>query len=151
MFSKVVVSMRVEFLFCKKKFRSSTYTAYASTHVLLKLNLGESLLYFRTVFAHFETFLSFKSTVLAIAFQFTKKIQRRSLVNLEKPRMYRIRILSVANILYTPKVHCKDTIPKQIFPGKELSGYSPNSYTHVSVCDLYIPLIGLPLLLQEIK
>jgi hypothetical protein len=40
-------------------------------------------------------------------------------------------------------------ISKQIFPGKELRGYSPNSYIHVSVSDLYIPLIGLPILLQE--
>jgi hypothetical protein len=38
---------------------------------------------------------------------------------------------------------------KQIFLGKELSGYSPNSYIHVSVSDLYIPLIGLPILLRE--
>ncbi len=38
---------------------------------------------------------------------------------------------------------------KQIFPEKELSGYSPNSYIHVSVSDLYITLIGLPILLQE--
>ncbi len=38
---------------------------------------------------------------------------------------------------------------KQIFPGKELLGCSPNSYIHVSVSDLYIPLIGLPILLQE--
>jgi hypothetical protein len=38
---------------------------------------------------------------------------------------------------------------KQIFPGKELRGYSPSSYIHVSVSDLYIPLIGLPILLQE--
>ncbi len=38
---------------------------------------------------------------------------------------------------------------KQIFPGKELRGYSPSSYFHVSVSDLYIPLIGLPILLPE--
>jgi hypothetical protein len=40
---------------------------------------------------------------------------------------------------------------KQIFLGKELGGYSPNSYIHVSVSDLYIPLIDLPnlILLQE--
>jgi hypothetical protein len=38
---------------------------------------------------------------------------------------------------------------KQIFPGKELRGYSPNSYIFVSVSNLYIPLIGLPILLQE--
>ena len=39
---------------------------------------------------------------------------------------------------------------KQIFPGKELHGYSPNSYIHVSVSDLYIPLTDLPIQLQEI-
>jgi hypothetical protein len=38
---------------------------------------------------------------------------------------------------------------KQISPGKELRGYSPNSYIHVSVSDLYIPLINLPILPQE--
>ncbi len=32
---------------------------------------------------------------------------------------------------------------------KKLCSYSPNSYIHVSVNDLYIPLIGLPILLQE--
>jgi hypothetical protein len=36
---------------------------------------------------------------------------------------------------------------KQIFPGKELRGYSPNSNIHVSGRDLYISLIGLPILL----
>jgi hypothetical protein len=36
---------------------------------------------------------------------------------------------------------------KKIFPEKELRGYSPYSYIHVSVSDLYIPLIGLPILL----
>jgi hypothetical protein len=38
---------------------------------------------------------------------------------------------------------------KQMFPGKELRGLSPNSYIHVSVSDLYITTIGLPILLQE--
>jgi hypothetical protein len=38
---------------------------------------------------------------------------------------------------------------KQIFPGKQLLGYSPNSYIHVSVSDLYISLIGLPILLLK--
>jgi hypothetical protein len=37
----------------------------------------------------------------------------------------------------------------QIFLGQELRGYSPNSYIYVSVSDLYSPLIGLPILLQE--
>jgi hypothetical protein len=31
----------------------------------------------------------------------------------------------------------------------ELRGYSPNSYIHVSVSDFYIPMIHLPILLQE--
>ena len=39
---------------------------------------------------------------------------------------------------------------KQIFPEKELRGHSPNFHIHVSVCDLYIPTIHLPILLQEI-
>ena len=38
---------------------------------------------------------------------------------------------------------------KHIFPEKELRGLSPSSYIHVFVCDLYIPTIGLPILLQE--
>jgi hypothetical protein len=43
----------------------------------------------------------------------------------------------------------KTEILNQMFPEKELRGYSPNSYIHVSVIDLYVPLIGLPILLQE--
>ncbi len=39
---------------------------------------------------------------------------------------------------------------KQIFPEKEYRGLSPNFHIHVSVRDLYIPTIGLPLLLEEI-
>jgi hypothetical protein len=38
---------------------------------------------------------------------------------------------------------------KQIFPEMKLRGLSPNSYIHVSVSDLYIPRIDLPILLQE--
>jgi hypothetical protein len=37
-------------------------------------------------------------------------------------------------------------IQKQIFPEKELPGLSPNVHIHVSVSDLYIPTIGLPIL-----
>ncbi len=39
---------------------------------------------------------------------------------------------------------------KQIFSEKELRGHSPNFHIHVSVNDLYIPTIDLPILLQEI-
>ncbi len=41
-------------------------------------------------------------------------------------------------------------ISKQIFPEKEYRGFSPNFHIHVSVSDLYIPTIGLPILLEEI-
>ena len=41
-------------------------------------------------------------------------------------------------------------ISKQIFPEKEYRGLSPNFHIHVSVSDLYIPTIGLPILLKEI-
>jgi hypothetical protein len=40
---------------------------------------------------------------------------------------------------------------KQIFPEKEFRGISPNFNIHVSVSDLYIPRIGLPILLQEFR
>jgi hypothetical protein len=38
---------------------------------------------------------------------------------------------------------------KKIFPKKELRGLSPNFHIDVSVSDLNIPTIGLPVLLQE--
>jgi hypothetical protein len=37
----------------------------------------------------------------------------------------------------------------QIFP-KELWGLSPNFHIHVYESDLYIPMIGVPILMQEI-
>jgi hypothetical protein len=48
--------------------------------------------------------------------------------------------------------HCKDTLQKllkRIFPEKELRSPSPYLDVHVSVSNLYIPTIGLPILLQE--
>ncbi len=38
---------------------------------------------------------------------------------------------------------------KEIFLEMKLRGLSPNYQIHVSVSDLYIPTIGLPILLQE--
>ncbi len=38
---------------------------------------------------------------------------------------------------------------KQIIPEKEVRGLSPSFQVHVFVSDLYIPTIGLPILLQE--
>ncbi len=56
---------------------------------------------------------------------------------------------------FTPSffTHCKEPIPKnskQIFPEKELRVHSPNFHIHVSVSDLNIPMIDLPILMQEI-
>jgi hypothetical protein len=39
---------------------------------------------------------------------------------------------------------------KQIFPEKEYRGLSPNLHIHVSVNELGIPTMGLPVLLEEI-
>jgi hypothetical protein len=41
-------------------------------------------------------------------------------------------------------------ISKQIFPEKEYRGLGPNFHIHASVSDLYIPTIGLPIMLEEI-
>jgi hypothetical protein len=50
-------------------------------------------------------------------------------------------------------LRCNDKIctenSKQIFPKKELRSLSANFHIPVSVSDLYIPTIGLPILLQE--
>ncbi len=57
---------------------------------------------------------------------------------------------------YIHRRHCtalqrqNTEISKQIFPEKEYLGLSPNFHIHVSVSDLYIPTIGLPILLEEI-
>jgi hypothetical protein len=41
-------------------------------------------------------------------------------------------------------------ISKQIFPKKEYRGLNPNFHIHASVSVIYIPTIGLPILLEEI-
>ncbi len=58
--------------------------------------------------------------------------------------------------LYWERPSCSHTAMSQyrkwkhIFPEKEMRGHSPNFHIHVSVSDLYIPTIYLPILLQEI-
>jgi hypothetical protein len=39
---------------------------------------------------------------------------------------------------------------KQIFPEKAYRGLSPNFHIHVSMSKLYIPTLGLPVMLEEI-
>ncbi len=55
----------------------------------------------------------------------------------------------------TPKHHYtlqrqNTEISKQIFPEKEYRGLSPNFHIHAPVSDIYVPRIGLPILLEEI-
>jgi hypothetical protein len=49
---------------------------------------------------------------------------------------------------YTAKTQYRKFERKK-FPEKELRRLSPNFHIHVSVSDLYIPMIGLPILVQE--
>jgi hypothetical protein len=44
--------------------------------------------------------------------------------------------------------HCTE-YPTYVFPEIKLCGLVPDSYIHVSVSDLYIPRIGLPIWLQQ--
>ncbi len=44
--------------------------------------------------------------------------------------------------------HCTEN-PIYIFLEMKMGGFVPNSYIHVSVNDLYIPRIGLPIWLQQ--
>ncbi len=44
--------------------------------------------------------------------------------------------------------HCNEN-PIYVFPEMKLRGLVPNSYIHVSVSDVHIPRIGLPICLQQ--
>jgi hypothetical protein len=46
--------------------------------------------------------------------------------------------------------HCTKN-PIYVFPEMKLRGLIPNSYIHVTVSDLYIPRIGLPIWLRQNK
>jgi hypothetical protein len=70
-------------------------------------------------------------------------------------REYRNKHIQLRIIFSLDGAHCKDKMPKfqiskQIFPEKEYRGLSPNFHIHASVSDLYIPTIGLSILLEEI-
>ncbi len=67
---------------------------------------------------------------------------RRSILR----KMY-VTIAGIKRIFYTSKSQYR--ILKQNFLEKELRGQSPNFHIHVSVSDLYIPTIDLPILWQE--
>jgi hypothetical protein len=54
----------------------------------------------------------------------------------------------IKNIKISRRLHCADN-PIYVFPEMKLHGLIHNSYIHVSVSDLYIPRIGLPIWLQQ--
>jgi hypothetical protein len=54
-------------------------------------------------------------------------------------------------LIFVPTLQRQNTeISKQIFPEKEHRDLSPNFHIHASGSALYIPTIGLPILLEEI-
>jgi hypothetical protein len=59
-------------------------------------------------------------------------------------------VLSWTCLFYTTLQRQNTEIAKQIFPEKEYRDLSPNFHIHASVSYLYIPTIGLPILLEEI-
>ncbi len=59
-------------------------------------------------------------------------------------------VLSFLTLSPTALQRRNTEIWKQIFPEKEYRGLSPNFHICASVSDLYIPTIGLPILLEEI-
>jgi hypothetical protein len=54
---------------------------------------------------------------------------------------------ATSNVTEVPRNYTEKS--KQIFPEMKLRGLGTNSYIPVSVSDLYIPTIGLPILLKE--
>ncbi len=62
-----------------------------------------------------------------------------------------VLVLMGTYFLLSPTLQRQNTeISKQIFPEKEYRGPSPYFHIHASVSDLYIPTIGVPILLKEI-
>ena len=52
------------------------------------------------------------------------------------------------NLSFFPANHCTEN-PIYVLLEMKLRGLIPNSYIHVSVSDLYIPMIDLPIWLQQ--
>ncbi len=53
-------------------------------------------------------------------------------------------------LCYTAKTKYRNFETNTVFPEKEYRGLSPNFHIHASVSNLYIPTIGLPVMLEEI-
>jgi hypothetical protein len=70
-------------------------------------------------------------------------------------QLINIRFLFKISILFCPfgpyalqRINAENS--KQVFPEKELRSHRPNFHINVSVSDLYILAIDLPIMLQEI-
>ncbi len=58
------------------------------------------------------------------------------------------RLFVILSVWAALQRHCTENA-KQIFAEKKLRGLIPNFHIHVSLSDLYIPTIDLPILLQQ--
>jgi hypothetical protein len=62
----------------------------------------------------------------------------------------RLLLVNAGTFFSSPSLQRHNTEnSKQVFPEKELRGHNLNFHIHVSVNDLYIPTIDLPILLHE--
>ncbi len=69
----------------------------------------------------------------------------------EKVKEWLIYVKSLTDCHVVHTLQRQNTeISKQILPEKEYRGLSTNFHIHASVNELYIPTIGLPILLEEI-
>jgi len=63
---------------------------------------------------------------------------------------YRRNYLLNIDLLYVKDIVKHGTKnPVYVFRETKLRGFIPNSYNHVSVSNLYIPWVGLPIWLQQ--
>jgi hypothetical protein len=83
-------------------------------------------------------FLRILATIIGKVFHsFGELVSSNDFSAVQSPSMLRI---------YNAKTQYRESKP--IFPEKDLRGLSSNFHIHVSVSDLNIPTIGLPILLQ---
>jgi hypothetical protein len=64
------------------------------------------------------------------------------------PGLWREEVRTGTAIYIVQFMHCTEN-PIYLFPEKKLCGLVPNSYIHVSVSDLYIPRMDLPIWMQQ--
>ncbi len=81
---------------------------------------------------------SFMTNHLSDCSNIRKSIHKQNIA----PSPFKLLLPYTAKILYPE-------IGKKIFPERKLRGLNPNFYIHISVSNLYIPAIGLPIWLQK--